>query len=180
MHLLYALLAMLLVALFSLNMQRGIHATEQQMIVNEVATQLTGVGVDVLEHIERTPFDENTDESKQVPLEYPVITGTGQLTPDGGAQWGGCTSLALSDPSCDDIDDFDGVSVDVDVDGLVYTVEVAVQYVSPATTPATLAPSGAQTYAKEVTLTISNPYLLLGGTPLQVELKRVFTYNRHT
>ena len=174
MHMIYAVLSIMLVGIFSTNMFRSIHQGELKMITNEVVTELTGAGYSVLEFIGRRAFDENTDESKIDPLVYPVITGTGQLTSIAG--FGGCASLTLADPGCDDIDDFDGVTVDVDHGEFVYEVVVDVQYVDPQTA----VPSGSPTYAKEVTLTLTNPYVLIGGQPLQVTVSRVFTYGRHT
>jgi len=176
MHLIYAVLAIMMVGLFSLNMHRSMHQSQNRMVVNEVVTELTGAGYDILELIGRLPFDENTDESKQSPLEYPVINFTSELTP--AAQFGGCTAVALEDPACDDIDDFHGIpTFTITVDGLEYEADVAVQYVDPVN-PDT--PAGGNSYAKEVELTITNPYLLVGGQPIQVNVRRVFTYNRHT
>lgn len=176
MHMIYAVLAIMLVGLFSLNMHRSMHQSQNRMVVNEVVTELTGAGYDVLEFIGRLPFDENTDESKKDPLEYPVINGPNQLTPVGN--FGGCAALALVPDDCDDIDDFHNVpDVTIDVDGLEYDVEVAVRYVDPLN-PETA--SAGNSLAKEVALTITNTYLLVGGDPLQVNVKRIFTYNRHT
>jgi hypothetical protein len=176
MHLIYAVLAIMLVGLFSMNMHRSMHQSQNKMVVNEVVTELTGAAYDVLELIGRLPFDENTDESKKDPLEYPVINGTGQLS--SSAQFGGCEALEFIPTDCDDIDDFHAIpSVTVDVDGLEYEMDVAVQYVDPSN-PDT--PSGGNSFAKEVAITITNPYFRVGGEPLQVTIKRIFTYNRHT
>ncbi len=176
MHLIFAVLSIMLVGLFSMNLHRSMHQSQNRMVVNEVVTALTGAGYDVLELIGRLPFDENTDESKKDPLEYPVITSTNQLTP--AAEFGGCTALALSNPACDDIDDFHGIpTFTVTADGLEYEIDIVVQYVNPDS-PDT--PAGGNSYAKEVALTITNPYLRVGDQPLQVNVRRVFTYNRHT
>lgn len=174
MHLIYAVMSIMLVGIFSTNMFRSIHQSELRMITNEVLTELTGAGYDVLEFIGRRAFDENTDESKIDPLVYPVITTVGQLTSIAG--FGGCDSFTLAPPGCDDIDDFDGVTADVTLGAFVYEVEVDVRYVVPTTA----APSASPTYAKEVTLTLTNPYVLIGADPLQVTVSRVFTYGRHT
>ena len=175
MHLIYAVLAIMLVGLYSMNMHRSMHQTQNKMVVNEVLTQLTGAGYDVVDYIGRRPFDENTDESKQSPLSYPVITGTGFLTPKGS--FGGCASLTLSDPACDDIDDFDGLAITVALGGFDYAVEVDVNYVDP-NNPSN--PATGNSYAKEVAVTISNPYVVVGGQPLEVRVTQVYTYNRHT
>ena len=173
MHLLYALLSIMLVGLFSTSMFRSIHHSENKMVLNEVLTELSGAGYNVLEFIGRRAYDENTDESKIFPLVYPVITGTGQLT--AAADFGGCASLTYANPTCDDLDDFDGLVVTVTEGGLEYNVSIDVQYVDPLTA----SPSLGKAFGKEVTLTITNPYVLVGGAPLEVSLSRAFTYDRH-
>ena len=176
MHMIYAVLAIMLVGIFSMNMHRSMHHSQNKMVVNEIVTELTGAGYDMLEMIGRLPFDEHSDETKKSPLTYPVITTPGQLTPPGS--FGGCTAINIEVTACDDIDDFHGIpTFTIDVDGLEYEADVNVRYVlynDPDT------PAGAQSYAKEVRLTITNPYLLIGGDPLEVNVRRVFTYNRHT
>ena len=177
MHLIYAVLAIMLVGVFSMNMHRSMHQAQHKMVLNEVTTELTGAAYDVLEHIGRQPFDENTNEQKISPLVYPIITAENQLTQAGGAEWGTCTSLSVTADTCDDLDDFDGVATTVVVDGFQYDVEIDVAYVDPAN-PNSL--PGTRTYAKQVAVTISNTYIRVGGQPLEVTIKRVFTYNRHT
>jgi len=172
----YGILAILLLAFLGLNMLRGQLRTEDRMIVNEVATDLSGVAYSILDFIGRTPFDELTDESKrEQPVAYPVITSTSGLTPV--ANFGGCGALTLVNPTCDDIDDFDGLTGTRTVGGLDYTFTVSVRYVVP-TAPETAA--GGNSYAKEVEVEVSNPHLTMNGAPLPVALRRVFTYNRHT
>ena len=176
MHLLYALIAVMLVGLFSMHMLRGIRDVQTDMWQNEVLTQVTGVGLDVLEHIVRQPFDESTDESKQDPLIYPVINSPVMLTAE--AFFGGCgNSLDYVNPACDDIDDFDGTEINAEVEGLPYTITVNVQYVNP-NAPAT-STGGVKSLAKEVELTITTPLLQAGGQPIQMTMSRVATYNRH-
>ena len=175
MHLLYALIAVMLVGLFSMHMHRGIGGVQTDMWQNEVLTQVSGVGLNILENIVRRPFDENTDESKKDPLTYPVINSAVMLTAE--TSFGGCTSLEYVNPTCDDVDDFDGLSVDAQVEGLAYTITVNVQYVDP-NAPAT-STGGVKSLAKEVELTITTPLLQTGGQPIQMTMSRVTTYNRH-
>lgn len=173
---LYGILAIMLVMFLSLNVVRGTTSTQQKMILNEVGTLLTGIGMDVLDHIERKPFDRATDESKTAgPPTYPMVTVAAQLTGENTGEWGtnACAGFLL----CDDIDDFDGQTVTRDLDGLVYTVEIEVHYVDAATFADS---GGTKTFAKEVTVTISNPYLTIGDDPLEVAISRVFTYERIT
>lgn len=172
MQVIYSLLAIMLLGLFSLNMLRGIHFSQNDMVENEVATQLTSIGTDVLEFIGRTAFDENVDESKISPLSFPIVTNAGQLT----TTFGGCTALEIVNPTCDDLDDFDGLVVTRQAVDLPYTVTIAVRYVDPNNPTQALSPS----FAKEVRLTITSPLLTVNDTPIPVTLTRVFTYNRIT
>jgi hypothetical protein len=175
--LIYAILAILMLMFLGLNMTRGQLRTQDKILLNEVATELSGVAYSILDFIGRRPFDENTDESKvPQPVEYPVITDVSELTAENN--FGGCTAMALVDPTCDDIDDFDGLTGTTTVGGLTYSYVVNVRYVNPAN-PATTS-GGNPTYAKEVEVTVQNPYLTMNGAPLPVTLRRVFSYNRHT
>lgn len=184
--LIYGILAILLIVFLGLNMQRGQLRTEERMMVNEVATDLSGVAYSILDFIGRTPFDELTDESKRgQPVVYPVITSPTGLT--AAASFGGCTTLfsatpptdrfALVNPTCDDVDDFHGLAGAIVVGGLSYDFTIAVRYVDPAN-PATA--SGVNTYAKEVEVIVQNAHLTSNGAPMPVSMRRVFTYNRHT
>jgi hypothetical protein len=68
--------------------------------------------------------------------------------------------------------------VPIDRDDLSYLVDITVRYVDPVT----LAPSAVQTFAKEVTLTISSPLLFLStpANPVEVTMRRVFEYDMVT
>ncbi len=170
MQVFYALIAMLLLALLSLTLQRGTHSAERRQIVNEMTTQLVGVGIDVVEHIGRQPFDSQTDSNKVATV--PPVTNANQLTPKGS--FGGCTDYN----SCEDVDDFDGLAITRIVDGLQFDVQIEVNYVdelTPDNQP------GYNTFAKEVRLTISSPYLYITkSTPVSVQIARVIAYDRTT
>lgn len=171
MQALYGILAMSLVALLSLTVMQASRSTENRIIVNEVATQATGAGVDVLEAIGRLPFDSKTDTMKV--FTFPTVTGPNELTAE--ADFGGCVSFA----TCEDIDDFHGLTFVRTLDGFDFTVDVSVRYVVE-TSPDQY--SGTQTFAKEVRLEITNPYIYFGSpsNPLTIELRRVFSYQRVT
>lgn len=167
MQTLYALVVMALAMLLAINVYRGVNGTQQSMIVNEVATLLTGVGVDVLEHIGSYPYDSTVDTTKVAT--FPPINAVTDLTPAGDFGLG-CATVA----NCEDIDDFHGKTIYQLKNQIQYTVEVEVRYVNE-TDPDTY--SGSQTFAKEVLLKISNPNLTLGsGAPLVVTMRRVYTY----
>jgi hypothetical protein len=171
MQALYGILAMALVALLSLTVMQAKRGTDNRILVNEMATQASGVGVDILEAISRFPFDSKTDTLKV--FTFPAVTSAAELTAD--ADFGGATSFA----DAEDIDDFDGVTLVRTLDGFDYSVAVEVRYVVE-TTPDQY--SGAQTFAKSVRLQITNPHIFFGdrSNPLTIEMRRVFTYQKAT
>jgi len=202
MHITYTILSLLLLGIFALTMMRTSVQTQQRMISNEVITQVTGVAEEVFDHADGYWFDERVDESDhhQQPPIFPIIQAseTGQLTspsatPSSGTDgWGGCTdTIYLMDPNmgqrrlqntarpetCDDLDDLHGLTLDVDRDGLIYEVEVEVEYVDPVA-PSTV--SATPTFAKAVRLTITTPQYRMGDDPLEVQFSRVFPYTRVT
>lgn len=171
MQALYGILAMAIVAILSLTVMRASRSTEHSMVLNEVTTQASGVGVDVLEAIGRLPFDSKTDTLKVTKI--PAVESADELT--GPGSFGGCASFS----DCEDIDDFDGLTTTRALDGFEYDVEIDVRYVVEAS-PGTY--SGVNTFAKEVRVLITNPYIHFGdpSNPLTVEMRRVFTYQRTT
>ncbi|MDX1740688.1 MAG: hypothetical protein R3178_05310 [Rhodothermales bacterium] len=179
MQVIYAFIAILLIALLSLTLQRSVHSTERRQIVNEVSTQLVGVGIDVLEDIGRHAFDYEVDTTRaDFPLwrdDFPYATNPAQLTPIASAEFGNCVDFY----SCDDIDDFHNMTITRVVDGVGFNVDIFVEYVSE-TTP-NVKP-GTQTFAKEVRLEISSSALYLSSpaNPLTVEISRVFAYDQPT
>jgi len=171
MQVFYSLLAMMLVAVLSMTVQRSSHRMDSRMYVNEVVTQASGVATATLEAISLRPFDEKTDTTKV--STFPAVKSRYELTQEGS--FGGCVDFNL----CEDIDDFDGMVVDRVYDGFHYRVSITVRYVDP------LSPSiytGAQTFAKEVLIEVENPYLQVGdtGTPLKVPFRRIFSYDKAT
>ncbi len=169
MQTLYALIALAIAMLFSVSAQRSMHQTYEQIVLNEVATQVRGVGVEVLEDIGTSFFDAAADTTLPT---YTRITNVTQLTDpaDFGAS---CSAIE----TCIYIEGFDGKTTKRTVDGLKYTLQVEVRYVE-LTSPSTV--SATPTYAKEVLLHIQSPHLRLGDNPLTVTMARTFTYQRAT
>jgi hypothetical protein len=167
----YGILAMAIVAILSLTVMRASRSTDQSIVLNEMATQASGVGVDVLEAIGRLPFDSETDTTKVTTI--PAVESADELTGEGS--FGGCTSFA----DCEDIDDFDGLTTTRTLDGFDYEVEIDVRYVEEDT-PDTY--SATNTFAKQVRVLITNPHIYFGDPSnlLTIEMRRVFTYQRST
>ena len=88
MHLIYTLLAMLLVGILSLSVLRTSASSEQRMVTNEIMTQVTGVADEVFDHASDYWFDERVHEGKwpiQPPI-FPIITSAqlSELTAEPG------------------------------------------------------------------------------------------------
>ena len=188
-QMIYAILAMALVMVLSLNMQRGVKQTTQGQTLNEAMTPLVGVGTEVLEHIGSTHFDgfnwnyENSraaSDKRGVAIPDPLKPYCGRVAVDEMLSLvspkdptGACTSYG----TCNYIEGFNGLAAfPVQRGGFTYTVNsISVQFVDPVTQAASLAP----TFAKKVTITVSNPYLYLGDDPtntFSLTMSRVFTY----
>lgn len=202
MHLLYSLIALMLVGVLALNSMRTATHAEQRILSNEIMTQVTGVADEVFDHAAGYWFDHAVDESRSAiqPPIFPLIeahqtnllTATSAVpgaTVDG---WGGCTDAIYAQDTnmgqrrlqntarpltCDDVDDLHGLSIEMERDGLTYDVAVAVEYVLP-TDPTVV--SSSPTFAKRLTLTITSADYEIGGSPLEVVLSRAFMYDRVT
>lgn len=180
-QIIYALLALALVMILGLNLQRGISRTTEDQTLNEVITQLPGVGTEVLEQIGRTHFDWHT-------WQYGVSTPTRPLCgrvrddrqsllsePDpahASSTMGDCADFA----TCPYIEGFYGLDTTIVRGDFEYAVHVdTVRYVDP-TNYAT--PSATQTFAKAVQITVTNPYLYVGdlSNTFSLTMERVFTY----
>ena len=171
MQVFYSLIAILLVGLLSMTVQRSAHRMDSQIYVNEVVTQASGVATATLEVIGMRPFDSKTDTTKV--STFPAVTSQYQLTPE--ADFGGCVYFNL----CEDIDDYDGMVIKREYDGFEYTVTITVRYVDP------LNPTiytGSQTFAKEILVEITNPYIYVGssGNPITVPFRRIYSYQKAT
>jgi hypothetical protein len=160
----YLLAALLVVMIVGMQMNRGAEATLQQQTLNEVGTQLTGVGTEVLERIGGSYFDRYT---------Y-VRRGT--------RPWCGRTTTPDSFstvyvPSRRYIEGFVDFDTTLTRGEFAYHVSVdTVAYVQPTDFATT---SGTPTYAKRVSVTVENPFLYLGDDPTNtfaLTMTRVFTY----
>jgi len=184
---LYGIIALALAMMLALNLMRTITGTQRKMVLNEVATQVTSISVDMMEHLSTKAFDDKTDESglDLATTTFPIVTTATALTPPSG--FGSvaerplpalpCPHPDFYSVHCDDIDDFDGMTMTRTIDGIPYAAEITVRYVNE-TDPNQV--SSTQTFAKEVVVEITSPYLRIGSTPISATFSRVFTYHRRT
>lgn len=171
MQVFYALIAIFILGLLSLTVQRSMHQLDSRMYVNEVVTQASGIATSVIDVIGSRPFDAKTDTLKVTTI--PAVLSSDELTSAAG--FGGCATFLL----CEDIDDFDGLVISRELNGFVFTVTISVRYVIPTDPTQT---SGSNTFAKEVLVEVSNPYLFVGSqsNPITVPFRRVFSYQKTT
>ncbi|MFW5973179.1 MAG: hypothetical protein ACOCTG_04240 [Bacteroidota bacterium] len=166
---LFSLLAIMLLGLFSLQANRSMFGNEQKMILNEVATQATGVGIELLEEIGSYPYDPATlgvvlEDSEKGLLAETFCNGTCACDPD-SPFYNGCLV----------INDFDGKTATRVRDDLTYSVDIDVVYVSESDPSVT---SSLPTFSKRVDLKITSPLLYMGSpdNPLTFRMSRVYTH----
>lgn len=136
-----ALLALMLASLFAVQQQRQTAEMRLAMIRSEVSTQSTGVAVDRLEEIGSMSFDEATIGNE-------TLSAVDSLT--AGPPFG-------SDAPGNDIDDFDGVTVDTfrvaGTQQLNFRMTSRVRYASEASFETEVA---SRTKVKKVTVKVFN------------------------
>lgn len=170
-QLIYAIAALAAVMLFSVSMRHSGVASDQDMYVTEARSRMIGIARESVEQISRMelPFDEMTDADRvNSYVVFPYVSIATELTPYGS--FGGCTTMTTN---CFDLDDFhDLAMLDQDADGLPYDLGVTVTYVDTLSGAA----SNTQTYAKEVTVTVTTGAVRIAGNPVSVSYSRIFAY----
>lgn len=173
---LYSIAAIMLLGITVLNINTKIHGTQDRLMFNELALDMTSVGAEVLNEIGKHPFDPGTISEFVVPRD--------SLSND--ADWGssGCDP-DNSYQSCFTVSDFhqktaertrSRVQSGTPVDITYNVTEIEVKYVSE-TPPHTPVTSGTRTFAKEVTLKVSTPVLVnADGEPFEITMSRVYMY----
>lgn len=173
-QIIYGVLALGVIGLLTLLMGRSQQTAYHQIHQNEMRTQVTGVATEILEDIGSHPFDFYTEDGQGWDEGNPPGSAA-EITADGGAEWGNdCTPFV----DCD-IDDFDNPNVGTftrDRNGVEFEVTTDVQYVEEDDPTK---PAAAQTWMKEVTLTITSPDIYFQGHPdslVEMQMSRVFSY----
>ena len=179
MQTLLALASLVMVMAFALNMYRSTANVQQRLAVGEVATQLVGVGTEVLDYLGTRGFDANAQATESNPL---PISSPNELTPAADFGTNRC-NLTFADGGytedgpCTYLENFHGTTLPISWGGFTFTVSIRIRYVNP------LVPndsSAVQTYAKEARVTVENPNLRIGDAPARIPLTRVFTYQKNT
>jgi len=171
---LFALLAVMILGIFSLQMNRTIFAGEQKMILNEVATLATGVGTELLEEIGSKNYSFGIANQVFHEGQRDSLYAKGNF----------CNGPCLCDPDvnfagCDFITSFDGKKATRERGGILFEVDFEVNYVQE-NDPSVI--SGTPTFVARVDLRITSPLLYVGSpdNPLEYKMSRVFTHPRVT
>jgi hypothetical protein len=178
-----SILAIMIVMILSLTVMRSAQSSQQRMAWNEISGHVTSIATEVFDHIGRMPFDDAVNEVKAGSnVQFPMVTNSAQLTPKSSAEWGHSNCLdafgQISFHECEDIDDFDGITLIRNIAGHEYNVRINVWYVSDDAQWTRL--NGSQSFLKEVELEIENQNLRVGNSPFVVTVSRVYSYNRIT
>ncbi len=181
-QLIYSILALLLIMLLSMTMQRGIGRDQQEQTLNEVGTQLTGVGTEVLELIGTQYFDRFTFDNRNTRPYCGRVADNGEeqdrFSRPSSTNFGACANP----DACAYIEGFDGLTFTRTQGDFEFEVEVlSIEYVDPDDFTRTVT-SDSTSFAKKVTIEVTNPYLYIGDDPnepasqFSLTLERVFTY----
>ena len=165
-----SLLALLLVMFLSVQSFQIVNRTERQIVLNEISTQLTGVGVEVIERVGTSLFDQSTAGGI-------IVTSVDSLTAtiDFGPGTPACDYDPSSATQCVAVEQFDGLNLTINREGIVYDVSIGVSFYDIMTNSTTTT----KTFAKQIEVNISNPNLYI-STPdnlLQVNMARIYTYS---
>jgi len=151
--------ALILLSMFTLTLNSHMVQDRAAMFQSEQYLEAIGSAQRFIEQAEVLRFDEHKDASA-----IASFTSSANLGPDTGESYG----------SFDDIDDYDGYSVqDSLTNSILFTINVSVYYVDPnyAYTPTT-----SNTYYKEMTVSIHSD-AFSGPVEGTIVLRKLFAYH---
>ena len=179
-QMIYSVAAILLLGVAFLNINRKVHGTDERLTFSELTVEMTGVGAEILDEIGKHPFDDVVAASN-------IVVARGDLSATAGDAASVCDPDDPDYAGCLTIGDFDGKTAtrnrtrthSLNGTPTTYTVaysvtSIDVEYVSEAPPHAVTA---APTFAKEVTIHVETPALLLSdGTNFGFDMRRIYTY----
>jgi len=174
-QMIYAISALGIVAVFAFMMQRSSLDNEQAMYTNEVRAQLMSIARDVADDLNRRdlPFDYATNEEVgPQPKTYPMVHSPIELTDE--ISFGGCPA------TCQDLDDFDNMEITGVREGLPYSGKIRVRYVDEDDPDVAPIDNGGKSWAKEVSVTVKTPAIMIGNDSASVTFNMVVAYPRFT
>jgi len=159
----YSMGALIGILLFSMMMNQGRMLSQRENFVNETSTQMMGIADEILDKIDRSDilFDSKTAGQRVWQAKVDSLT-----QPNG---FGGCSTIT----SCKDIDDFDGLTLTLQNQGMNYDVSVSVDYVSRSNPDSVVA---TPTFSKRVSVTVTAASVLVGHSSPSTTISRVIPY----
>ncbi|RMF62768.1 MAG: hypothetical protein D6746_03645 [Bacteroidetes bacterium] len=176
---LLAFVSMLLVTVYSLNVQQQYLANQRRDIAREIEEMAGSIAVETMEIIRARAFDQAVVDGTTTGTAADLLLFEYQGSQDHFATGHQCSIFGTGSDTCDDIDDFHKMATatrpyDMGLDTLYFSVDVEVMYVDD-----NFERFDGQTFNKAVTVTVRDvwpgstmePYL---AQP--VRLSRVFSY----
>jgi hypothetical protein len=183
-QMLYTIAAIMILAVVVMMMNVKIHNTNDRMMFSELSLDMTGVGNEILDHIETMHFNQGTISCMVVPVEELSTTfGTDACDPDDeNAECAACNPNA-NYADCFTVGDFHGAEATRirsrvfagEVVQTTYRVsDIRVEFVAE---DAPHAVSASPTFAKRVRLNVSTPVLVdASGNEIAIEMARIYTH----
>lgn len=137
------IVAMALVTIVTLNLNRGSITTQDSLIYNKSFILATTVAQSILDEIQSKEFDEEVVKGTKI---YSADDFSELLKKDAGENY----------PNFDDVDDYNGFTkIDTIAQMGIFKISVAVNYLTDD-----LANTNSPTYNKNVTINITSPSLI--------------------
>ncbi len=151
--------ALILLSMFTLTLNSHMVQDRAVMFQSEQYLEAIGSAQRFIEQAEVLRFDEKKDASA-----IASFTSSPNLGPDTGESYG----------TFDDIDDYDGFSIDDSLtNSILFTISISVYYVDPDNS---YAPTSSNTYYKEMTVTIYSD-AFSGPVEGTIILRKLFAYH---
>lgn len=168
---LYGILAMSMLALLTLTLNNSIHSNDQEMMMNEISSHVTGMADELFDEISGLSYDSATLSDQNLVtrdvLSDEETFGTENCEPENN--FSGCWVM----------NDLHGATMEHTVGGITYHMEISLRYVDESDPTQD---SSTPTFSKMAEIRISSPDLYIGSSsnPLTVVLDRLYNYPRVT
>jgi hypothetical protein len=162
-----SIFALVLVTLLAVMLYSWVGRSYDQGYYVDVVQEIRAVNIDLFDYLSTIPFDART--ANEDDLAYVTPSLASELTSPAGFG-GGCTPFV----DCVDLDDYHGKTITRSLSWFDISTRIEVVYVSVDDPNVE---TGTQSFAKEVRLFTSSPYLTKVSPNLsEVRMARVYTY----
>jgi hypothetical protein len=162
-----SIFALVLTTLLAVMLYSWVSRTYDYGYYVDTVQEMRAVNIDLLDYLATIPFDERTDTTGVIDFDTPQVAS--ELTSP-GSFGGNCQPFV----TCGDLDDYHGKTIRRTLSWFDIETRIEVVYVSVDDPKVE---SGTQSFAKEVRLFVSSPYLRTLKPDLpDVRIGRVYTY----